>query len=221
MVVVVLVVVGGLVVVVVLVVVEVVVAVLVVDGGLVVVVVLVVVEVVVAVLVAGRGPAVEGGLPADGGSLADEEPATDCGTDEGALLSDEGWDVVLDGRLADDWGNDVLLSADWLPGLPGLDDVLLVSDASESELPPPQAAAAKATDNAAASSLICALLCPLRVLIIPSYCRTPVIPANTPVTSGGLCSFLSIRLWRGLRGLPRWSSAGLSRRCWLFCLNRI
>lgn len=176
-VVVVLVVGGGLVVVVVLVVVEVVVVVLVVGGGPVVVVVLVVAAVVVVVLLAGRGPAVEGGLPADGGSLVVEEPEADCGTDEGVLLSDEGWDVVLDGRLADDWGNDVLPSADWLPGLPGLDDVLLVSDASESELPPPppQAAAAKATDNTAASSLIYALLCPLRVLIIPSYCRPLVL----------------------------------------------
>ena len=80
---------------------------------------------------------------------------------------------MLDGGLADDGGSDVLLSADWLLGLLRADEALLVSDASESELPPPppQATAAKATDIAAASSFIYALLCPMRVLIIPSYRR--------------------------------------------------
>ena len=120
--------------------------VLVVVGGIVVVVVLVVVVVVVVVLV------------------------VDGGTDEGIL----GCDVVLDGELVDgELSGDEL--ADDGEGFAddGSSDVLLVSDAPESELPPPQAAAARATDNAAASSLICSFICtllyPLRVLIISSY----------------------------------------------------
>ena len=128
--------------------------VLVVVGGIVVVVVLVVVVVVVLVVVVVV-------LVVDGGLL--EEVAADGGTDEGIL----GCDVVLGGELAD--GE---LSGDELAD-DGSSDVLLVSDASESELPPPQAAAARATDNAAPSSLICSFICallyPLRVLIISSY----------------------------------------------------
>ena len=156
MVVVVLVEVGGLAVVVVDVLVVVVVLVLV--GGLMIVVVDVLVVVVVLVEV--------GGLAVGGGPI--EEPAADVGLDEDAPLSDEGWDIVLDGEFADEGNSDVLLSDDWLPRPLGIDDVLLSTDASESELPPLQAAAAKATDNATARSFICTLLCTMRVLIILS-----------------------------------------------------